>query len=100
MGARIVLAVWVLAGLAVAAFGIVPRVAAIVAWLAVTACFVIGMLGQLLSLPDWVTAISPFQHVPQLPADDFSIIPFTTLVVIAAVLTAVGLAALQRRDIG
>jgi ABC-2 type transport system permease protein len=93
-------AVWLLVGVAVAAFGLVPRLAAVVAWLAVTACFVIGMLGQLLSLPQWVNDVSPFEHVPQLPAESFSVIPFVLLGVVAAALTAVGLAAFRRRDVG
>ena len=91
-------ATWTLIGLTVALVGLAPRAAA-VAWAALTACFVIGMFGQLLDLPQWVYDLSPFQHVPQLPVADFTPVPLLTLVAIAAGLTALGLVGLRRRDL-
>ncbi len=92
-------AIWVLVGLTVALIGLAPRAAA-ASWGVLTVCFVIGMLGQLLDLPTWVEDISPFQHVPLLPAADFSIVPLVALTAVAAGLTAAGLVGLRRRDIG
>jgi ABC-2 type transport system permease protein len=92
-------AVWLLVGLTVALIGLVPRAAA-ASWGFLTLCFLIGMLGQLLDLPDWVQDVSPFQHVPQLPAVDLDVVPLLALTAAAAVLTALGLAGLRRRDIG
>ena len=63
-------------------------------------CFVIGMFGQLLDLPTWVQDLSPFQHVPRYPAADLDSCPLVALALIAAGLTALGLAGLRRRDIG
>ena len=64
-------AVWVVVGATVVLFGFVPR-AAVAAWGLLGACVLLSVLGPLLGLPDWVLDLSPFQHVPQLPAADFS----------------------------
>ncbi len=92
-------ALWVVVGLTVALVGLVPRAAA-GAWGFLTLCFVIGMLGQLLDLPTWVEDVSPFQHVPQLPAADLTVVPLLALTAVAVALTGAGLWGLRRRDIG
>jgi ABC-2 type transport system permease protein len=91
-------AVWVLVGATVVLFGLVPR-AAVTAWGLLGACALVSVLGPLLGLPDWVLDLSPFQHVPQLPAADFSAGPLLALTAVAAALTAVGLAGVRRRDL-
>ncbi len=91
-------AVWVLVGVAALLFGLVPR-AATAAWGALAGCFLLGLLGPLLSLPDWLLAVSPFEHVPRLPADDFTLAPLLWLTAAAAVLLGAGLAAFRRRDV-
>jgi len=55
---------------------------------------------QLLSLPDWVVKLSPFQHVPAMPADDFALGPLLALTAVAAALAIVGLVGFRRRDAG
>lgn len=92
-------AMWVVVGFTFALFGLAPR-ATMAGWAFLTVCFVIGMFGQLLDLPGWVDDLSPFQHVPQLPAADAELVPLMALTVVAAGLTAAGLAGLRRRDIG
>jgi ABC-2 type transport system permease protein len=91
-------AVWVLIGAAVALFGLLPR-AMSVAWGALGVCFLVSYLGPLLSLPDWVMDLSPYSHVPLLPAEDFSPGPLLALTAVAAALTAVGVIAFRRRDV-
>jgi ABC-2 type transport system permease protein len=88
----------VLAGIAVALFGLVPRWSA-AAWGALVAFLVLTELGSTLNLSHWVTDISPFSHVPKLPGGTFTAVPLLWLAFAAAVLTAVGLAGLRRRDI-
>jgi len=92
-------AVWILAAITMALIGALPRASAW-SWAVLGACFVIGMFGQLLGLPQWVEDISPFQHVPQYPAADLAILPLATMIVISAALTALGLRGFGRRDIG
>ena len=91
-------AVWVLIGLAVALFGLLPRVTA-AAWGALAACYLAAFLGPLLGLPDWVMDISPFTHVPLLPAAGFDVVPLLVLTAVASALCAVGLVGFRRRNV-
>jgi ABC-2 type transport system permease protein len=91
-------AVWVLAGIAVAGYGLAPRLGA-VAWGALAACVLIALLGPLLNLPGAVIDLSPFTHSPELPGGSPAAGSLVVLTLIAALLTAGGLAALGRRDV-
>jgi len=89
-----------LGGFVVAAFGLVPRWAGALAWSALAASLVVGQLGAMLDLPQSVLNISPFTHVPAIPAESFSAAPVLILLGVAAALTAVGMLAFRRRDAG
>ncbi len=91
-------AVLVLASVAVLLTGWVPRLA-MLAWLAAALAFVVGWLGGLLDLPGWVDALSPFDHLPQVPVDDVSVGPLVWLSALAAVLTVLGVVGFGRRDV-
>ncbi len=92
-------ALLVLAGLTVALIGWRPRWAPI-AWAGVAVSAIVGLLSETLKLPQWTRNVSPFQHVPAMPAASFEPLPLVVLVVVAAGFTLVGLAAMNRRDIG
>jgi ABC-2 type transport system permease protein len=91
-------AVWVMIGIAIALYGLVPR-AAVAAWGFLGACFLLLYLGPLLSLPDWLLDLSPYEHVPLLPAADLTVGPLLALTAVAVALTAAGVVGLRRRDI-
>lgn len=91
-------AVWVLAGVAVALFGLAPRLT-VLAWAALAACLVLGQLGEILQLKQLVMDLSPFTHLPRLPGGEVVALPLLWLVALAAALTAAGLAAFRRRDL-
>ncbi|BCY05332.1 ABC transporter permease [Actinoplanes sp. L3-i22] len=91
-------AVWVLGSVAVLLIGVLPRYAA-AAWGTVAVSLLILIVGPLLEFPQWAMDVSPFTHVPQLPAASFSAVPEIVLILIAAAIAGVGLAALRRRDI-
>jgi ABC-2 type transport system permease protein len=91
-------AIWVLIGAAVALFGLVPRAASL-AWGLLAAAFLLGTLGPLLALPDWVMDLSPYSHVPLVPAADLEIAPLLVMTAVAAALVAAGLAGFRRRDV-
>ncbi len=91
-------AVWVLVGLAVALFGLVPR-ATVGAWLLLVYAGLVGMFGGLLRLPDWMADLSPYGHVPMLPAAAVRWTPLVALTLVAAGLVVVGLVGFRRRDL-
>lgn len=91
-------AVWVLAGLTVALFGLAPRVVALV-WAALVGFVLVEELGALLSLPSWTRELSPFGHVPKLPGADMVWTPVLVLAVVAAALVLIGDGGFRRRDL-
>lgn len=92
-------AMWVVAGAAVLLFGLAPRATG-AAWALAAGAVLIAMFGPILELPQAVLNVSPFTHVPQLPHAEFTAVPLLWLTATAAVLVAVGVVSLRRRDIG
>ena len=92
-------AVWVMAGVAAVAFGLLPRAAVPIAWTALGVCIFITFLGPLLELSQRVLDISPFSHIPKLPGGDFVAVPLVWLLAVAVVLGAIAATGFRRRDI-
>jgi ABC-2 type transport system permease protein len=92
-------AAWTLAGIAIAITGLLPSYSN-TAWAAVAIVILIGELGPVLRLNHWAMDLSPFTHLPKLPGGTITATPIIWLVVVAAALTATGLTAFRRRDIG
>jgi ABC-2 type transport system permease protein len=88
------------AGVAVAACGLLPRVAVPVAWSALGVVVLINLLGQGLQLSQWILDISPFTHRPRLPGGTVTPAPLLWLCALALAFTVAGLLGLRRRDIG
>lgn len=91
-------AVALVAAIAAALFGVVPRYAAI-AWGALAVFLLLGQLGPVLKLSQTVMDVSPFTHVPKVPGGAFTWTPLGWLGLLAAGLVALGLAAFRRRDL-
>src|SRR5664280_323900 len=91
-------AMWVLVGAAMALIGLLPRFTT-AAWALLAGFAVLGEIGPLLKLPTAVLKVSPYANVPSLLADTVTWTPLVVLLGAAAVLTGVGLAAYDRRDI-
>jgi ABC-2 type transport system permease protein len=77
----------------------VPRAAAAIGWGALAASFVLGQLGAILDLPQAVLNLSPFTHVPAVPAQPVEATPMVALAGTAIVLTAAAFVAHRRRDL-
>ena len=92
-------AIWLLAGLTVAAFGLAPRLAPAVGWVALSACLLLGQVGALLQLSQALLDLSPFTHIPRVPGGPVAVTPLLVLTALAAGLVAAGLAAFRRRDV-
>jgi ABC-2 type transport system permease protein len=92
-------AVWVLAAVGAALFGLLPRVVVGATWAILGLVLAVTIFGEPLRLSRWLLDLSPFIHLPRLPADAFTATPLLWLVAVAAVLAAAGLAAFRRRDL-
>ncbi len=90
-------AVWLVAAIAVALFGLVPGLTG-GSWAAVGVCALITLFGAALGLDQWAMDVSPFTHVPKI-GQDFSAAPLAWLAALAAVLAALGMASFRRRDL-
>jgi ABC-2 type transport system permease protein len=73
--------------------------AAVIGWLALGWCAVVGMFGPLMDLPETVAGVSPFEHVATMPAERFDGSGWAVLWCVALLLTAIGQGLLARRDL-
>jgi ABC-2 type transport system permease protein len=92
-------AVWVLAGITVALFGLLPRLAP-VSWAALALFVFLWQLGQSLRLNQWLLDTSPFTHLPRIPGGHVTAIPLVWLAAVTAALAIIGLVGFGRRDVG
>jgi ABC-2 type transport system permease protein len=92
-------AVWVVAAVAVALVGLLPRAAVTAAWGAVAYVVVVQMFARALDWPDWVDDLSPIAWTPSTPIEGWTAGPAVGLAVAAVALLALGFGALRRRDL-
>ncbi|GAA0505339.1 exporter of polyketide antibiotics [Paractinoplanes deccanensis] len=77
-----------------------PRRPAGASWAIVVFTVVTGpMFGPSLNLPTWLLNLSPFNHVPNVPAEEAAAGPLLGLALGALVLSVAGAALLRRRDL-
>ena len=91
-------ALWVMSALTVLLFGVGARLA-MLGWVAVAYAALAGYLADIFGLPSPIRGLSPFEHVPAMPAEDFDVVPVVTLVVVAALFILAGMAAFERRSV-
>lgn len=87
------------AAFAVAAFALLPRSSAALAWGGYATAVLLGPLGEILDLPDAMRDLSPFTHLPAVPAADVTAAPVAAILAAATLLTTAGLVRFQRRDL-
>lgn len=91
-------AIWVIAGVTAAAFGLVPRVTAVIGWAALGIGIAAELAVKASVLPTWVfLSISPFPHAS--PAYAPGAGSYLALVLLTAGLIALGTVAFGRRDL-
>lgn len=61
---------------------------------------ILGMVGELLKLPSWAIGISPYTHVPKLPAESMSWTSTWVMLGIAAAIGVAGWTRYRSRDLG
>jgi polyether ionophore transport system permease protein len=89
----------VMAGFVVVVYGGLPSLVVALAWAGYVISLACGLFGDMLGLPQWARDISPFTHVPAIPAVDYTPGSTVALVAVAAVLGVVGLVGFRRRDV-
>lgn len=92
-------AVWVVAALGALSLALRPSLGVLV-WVWPAAFFVLTMVGELFKAPGWLLDVSPYRHVPQLPAESWSWPAELGLTVVALALLAVAFWRFRERDIG
>jgi ABC-2 type transport system permease protein len=90
--------VLLLAGVARLLYGISPLWAPF-AWASLGFCFVVLMFGEVLQLPDWLKAVSPFDHLALTPAEDVRWAPVLVIGALAVATSATGQWLFRRRDV-
>jgi len=98
-----VFAIWVMIGIAVALYGLLPRLAMLVTYVLLGLFLLLELLVEFHLLNRLFLIASPFILTPTLPAAQLSATSVALLVLLVAVtvvLTGAGLAGLRRRDIG
>ena len=91
-------AAWILIGISVFLLGWLPRLMSL-ATLMIGYVFFIVFFSDLLSLPQFLVNLSPLEHVPNVPVDEFSFIVFLIMSGIAAILIVAGFIGYGKRDI-
>jgi len=92
-------AVLALGAFVFALFGLAPRWAGALSWAALAGNFVVGQFGDLLKLPQVVMNISPFTHLPAVPAVTLNMVPVAVLLAVAVALVGAGVLGFRRRDL-
>lgn len=93
--------IMVIGSVAVALTALLPRWASPLSWTVVIVSILVGPLfgAATMQLPQWVQDISPFTHVPKVPAVEVTSVPIIGLVALSAVLAVAGLVAFRRRNL-
>lgn len=98
LGAAYLPALAVVLGLTAALYAWIPR-ATPVLWALFAYMFVVSLFAELLGLPEWARAISPFWWVPNTLVETVDTADVVGLCVVAAALFALAFAGFRRRDV-
>ncbi|WP_022916579.1 ABC transporter permease [Ruania albidiflava] len=91
-------ALLVILGVAAAGYGLHPRLLTLASVLLAFGGFA-AVFGEMLQLPDWALAISPWQHTASYPLESVTAAPLLVQGLVALVLAALGIWAFGRRDL-
>lgn len=87
------------AGLAIATFGMAPRLTVALPVAVTVVSLVLSMLGPALDWPQWALDLSPFAHLALVPAEPWAATSGMVMTTLGAVLGIAGLVAFHRRDL-
>ncbi|GAA0450951.1 ABC transporter permease [Alkalibacillus silvisoli] len=90
-------ATWLMIGLATLLVGIGKWRG--LAWLYLGYSFVVVYLGGMLEFPEWMEALSVYEHIPNLPINDMNWLAVLTITILALILVVLAMISYSRRDI-
>jgi ABC-2 type transport system permease protein len=91
-------ALWVIAAVAVALFGLWPKWTS-AAYGVFGVLVFIAYLGPAVDAGQWLLDLTPYTHIPKVPGGVFHWTPLAWMTGVAAVLSAAGLVGFRRRDV-
>ena len=91
-------AVWMLTGITMLLFGILPRLTAL-SWAALGVFVVVDLLGEFFDASQWILNLSPFTQVPKLFAGDTVGVSLGWIFVLAIALMFIGMLGFRYRDV-
>lgn len=91
-------AILLVGAVALAAFAIIPRFAA-VGWVPVAWIFIVALLGESLQLPTWARNLSPVHALGILPQDDVDVAALAWILILTVGAVGAALVGFRRRDI-
>ena len=86
-------------GLAALGYALVPRAGVGIAYELVSATFVWQLVGSLVSAPQWLIDLTPFEHVGLVPTQSFRLGAAAVMVAIGVAGAAAAAASFRRRDL-
>ncbi|MDO4285396.1 MAG: hypothetical protein Q4C60_08675 [Eubacteriales bacterium] len=89
---------WITLGLSVFLLGAAPRLLNGV-WIYFGCSFFVAFIGRSLDLPEWLSVLTPFSMIPQLPADEISSGVLLAMTLLAAALFTAGTLLYRKRDL-
>ena len=98
-GANVVPIAWLVLGVGIGLFGLLPRLAVPLTYGFVVVAFLLDFVGGLLELPEVVLDLSPFRHLAAVPAVDPDLVAAAVMVAVGVLGVVVGLVAFRRRDL-
>ena len=91
-------ALWIIAAVAVALFGLLPKWTS-AAYGVFGVLVFIAYLGPVINAGRWLLDLTPFTHIPKIPGGQFHWAPLLWLTLLSALLAGVGLVRVERRDV-
>jgi ABC-2 type transport system permease protein len=98
-GANTLPAALLFLGLAALTFAMAPRATASIIYSLVGVTFVWWVVGEVLEVPKWLLALSPFHDVGVVPGGSFKATAAAVMLAIAAITAIVAIARFEQRDL-
>ncbi len=92
-------ALWFMAGVAILLVGVLPKLTSLI-WALFGYAFIVMYIGRIMNLPEWMGKTTPFGNIPQMPIQEFDVVPLVILTLLAVLLASIGLWKYKSRDIG